>query len=135
MLLLPARSLPLPCPAPSPCPPSHLLRLLLQRLFKNDRGPHGWMAASRYEEIEKDFTATYQEGEAALRTAILINCGAAEDVRALLRLEQRMNVRVVIIDSHRCGLWLMACLLGAEPVAVGGVRSAHPACKSKGCRL
>jgi len=24
-----------------------------QRLFKNDRIPHGWMAVSRYEEIEK----------------------------------------------------------------------------------
>ena len=59
------------------------------------------MAVSRYEEIEADFAATYQEGEAALRTAILINCGAAEDVRELLRLDERPNVRVVIIDSHR----------------------------------
>ena len=85
-------------------PRAHRLLLPLQRLFKNDRVPHGWMAVSRYDEIEKDFTATYQEGQEALRTAILINCGAAEDVRALLRLEQRMNVRVVIIDSHRCGV-------------------------------
>lgn len=61
---------------------------------------------SRYEEIEQDFKRYYQEGETALRTAILINCGAAEDVRALLHLEQRTNVRVVIIDSHR-----QACLL------------------------
>lgn len=146
---------------------------LPQRLFKNDRVPHGWMAVSRYEEIEKvrtaaalclllllalmlpcaatvpplhlcntcgallpdcfapvyraiirrsacgscgpqphcatllpplpqDFKATYQEGEQALRTAILINCGAAEDVRALLNLDERMNVRIIIIDSHRC---------------------------------
>lgn len=57
---------------------------------------------SRYEEIEQDFKQTYQEGEEALRTAILINCGAAEDVRQLLHLEQRSNVRVIIIDSHRC---------------------------------
>jgi cell division control protein 45 len=74
---------------------------ILERLFKNDRIPHGWMAVSRYEEIEKDFKATYQEGEQALRTAILINCGAAEDVRALLNLDERMNVRIIIIDSHR----------------------------------
>ncbi|PSC71473.1 cell division control 45-like protein [Micractinium conductrix] len=74
---------------------------ILERLFKNDRIPHGWMAVSRYEEIEQDFKQTYQEGEEALRTAILINCGAAEDVRQLLHLEQRSNVRVIIIDSHR----------------------------------
>jgi hypothetical protein len=36
-----------------------------------------------------------------MRTAILINCGAAEDVRSLLGLYDRPNVRVVIIDSHR----------------------------------
>lgn len=36
-----------------------------------------------------------------MRTAILINCGAAEDVRALLDLHDRPNVRVVILDSHR----------------------------------
>lgn len=36
-----------------------------------------------------------------MRTAILINCGAAEDVRALLGLHDRPNVRVVILDSHR----------------------------------
>ena len=59
------------------------------------------MAVSRYEEIEADFQQSYREGETSLRTAILINCGAAEDVRALLHLEQRMNVRVVIVDSHR----------------------------------
>jgi len=90
------------------------LAVCLQRLFKNDRVPHGWMAVSRYEEIERDFKATYQEGEDALRTAILINCGAAEDVRELLHLEQRMNVRVVIIDSHRwagrMGRWVRRCV-------------------------
>jgi hypothetical protein len=37
----------------------------------------------------------------AMRTAILINCGAAEDVRQLLELDRRPNVRIVIIDSHR----------------------------------
>lgn len=74
---------------------------ILERLLKNDRVPHGWMAVSRYEEIERDFKQYYQEGEQALRTAILVNCGAAEDVRELLHLGQRMNVRVVIIDSHR----------------------------------
>ena len=37
----------------------------------------------------------------AMRTAILLNCGAAEDVRALLELESRPNVRVIIVDSHR----------------------------------
>lgn len=94
-------------PAALPCP--------LQRLFKNDRIPHGWMAVSRYEEIERDFMSTYQEGEAALRTAILINCGAAEDVRELLKLEDRMNVRVVIIDSHRCVLCVCVfCAVGAD---------------------
>ena len=36
-----------------------------------------------------------------VRTAILINCGAAEDVRSLLGLLDRPNVRVVIVDSHR----------------------------------
>ncbi len=75
---------------------------ILQGLFKIDRIPHGWMAVSRYDEIEEDFKKYYAEGEQALRTAILINCGAAEDVRALLHLEQRENVRVVIIDAHRC---------------------------------
>ena len=95
-----------PPPPPLPCP----LPLLLQRLFKNDRIPHGWMAVSRYEEIEADFQQSYQEGETALRTAILINCGAAEDVRALLHLEQRMNVRVVIVDSHR-RVALLPCAL------------------------
>lgn len=37
----------------------------------------------------------------AMRTAILLNCGAAEDVRQLLELDQRPNVRVIIVDSHR----------------------------------
>lgn len=64
--------------------------------------PHGWLPVSRYDEIAADFYQTYQEGETALRTAILINCGAAEDVRQLLELDKRENVRVVIIDSHRC---------------------------------
>lgn len=95
----------------------------LQRLFKNDRVPHGWMAVSRYEEIEADFTATYQEGEAALRTAILINCGAAEDVRQLLKLEDRMNVRLIIIDSHRWEAWVgerNMCSAQATAVAWAG---------------
>ncbi len=43
------------------------------------------------------------QGSTSLRTAILVNCGAAEDVRELLHLEQRANVRVIIVDSHRCG--------------------------------
>lgn len=95
---------PLPAPPLTPLTaraPAAAARPLPQRLFKNDRVPHGWMAVSRYEEIEADFASTYKEGEAALRTAILINCGAAEDVRELLRLEERPNVRVVIVDSHR----------------------------------
>ncbi|KAI3436794.1 hypothetical protein D9Q98_006205 [Chlorella vulgaris] len=74
---------------------------ILERLFKNERIPHGWKAVSRYEEIEEDFVMNYPAGEVALRTAILINCGAAEDIRAQLQLDQRPNVRVVIIDSHR----------------------------------
>jgi hypothetical protein len=106
------------CPVATSPPPTHPVLLPLQRLFKNDRVPHGWMAVSRYEEIEKDFTATYQEGEDALRTAFLINCGAAEDVRALLRLEQRMNVRVVIVDSHRCGVLGRCWVLGPAEVWV-----------------
>lgn len=167
----------LPLAAAPATPLTAALLAMLQRLFKNDRIPHGWMAVSRYEEIEKvgadaicccccragdcccssllhlrccvahasvvdyiqclvaiccccccfvpseaclcslglsiscccdmllpqDFKATYQEGEQALRTAILINCGAAEDVRALLNLDERMNVRIIIIDSHRWG--------------------------------
>lgn len=74
---------------------------ILERLFKNERIPHGWMAVSRYEEIEADFKKYYEEGSTSLRTAILINCGAAEDVRELLHLESRTNVRVIIVDSHR----------------------------------
>ncbi|EFN58772.1 hypothetical protein CHLNCDRAFT_50260 [Chlorella variabilis] len=74
---------------------------ILEGIFKCDRVTHGWMAVSRYDEIEEDFKRYYTEGESALRTTILINCGAAEDVRALLHLDQRENVRVVIIDSHR----------------------------------
>lgn len=131
----------------------------MQRLFKNERIPHGWMAVSRYEEIEADFKKYYEEvrrlrgtaassvsggnqwwpagircvfaprcatsistlmrlqGSTSLRTAILINCGAAEDVRELLHLESRTNVRVIIVDSHRCGpapctAALKACFAG-----------------------
>lgn len=96
--------MPLACQLLTHLPHGHTLLLFhwpVQRLFKNDRVPHGWMAVSRYEEIEADFKQYYQEGESSLRTAILINCGAAEDVRELLHLDQRANVRVVIIDSHR----------------------------------
>uniref|UniRef100_A0A1D2AER3 Cell division control protein 45-like protein n=1 Tax=Auxenochlorella protothecoides TaxID=3075 RepID=A0A1D2AER3_AUXPR len=74
---------------------------ILERLFKNDMIPHGWLPVSRYKEIEEDFDACYQPDEEAMRTAILINCGAAEDVRSFLNLQNRPNVRVVIVDSHR----------------------------------
>lgn len=98
--------------SPPPPPP--------QRLLKNDRIPHGWVSVCRYEEIEADFKQTYPEGETALRTAFLINCGAAEDVRQLLHLDQRPNVRVVIIDAHRCagGRQLRVDALAARPAAM-----------------
>ena len=51
--------------------------------------------------VQADFKRHYREGENALRTVVLINCGAAEDVRALLDLYDRPNVRIVIVDSHR----------------------------------
>ena len=162
----------------------------LQRLFQNDRVPHGSLAVTRYDEITTDFFRYYKSDEKvsacrrpmfgsscpiislkacwpnhpqtssrwqavrslwtweaylqtnaanlateaecravrqlwlrpnviaqlfhkhatgqalhphlqAMRTAVLINCGAAEDVRQLLELEQRPYVRVVIVDSHR----------------------------------
>ncbi|KDD77107.1 hypothetical protein H632_c18p4, partial [Helicosporidium sp. ATCC 50920] len=74
---------------------------ILERLFKNDMISHGWLPVQRYTEIESDFAASYGGGEGAMRTAILINCGAAEDVGELLGLAQRPNVRVVVIDAHR----------------------------------
>ncbi|GAB4814948.1 hypothetical protein N2152v2_001994 [Parachlorella kessleri] len=74
---------------------------ILERLFMNDRVPHGSLAVTRYDEISADFFRYYKPEETAMRTAVLINCGAAEDVRQLLELDQRPNVRVVIVDSHR----------------------------------
>ncbi len=46
------------CSWPQLCRAPHLPKCcpacsMPQRLFKNDRIPHGWMAVSRYEEIEK----------------------------------------------------------------------------------
>lgn len=74
---------------------------VLESLFKNDLIAHGWMPVSRYQEVADDFNKYFEEGSRAMRTAILINCGAAEDVRGLLNLYDRPNVRVVIVDSHR----------------------------------
>lgn len=74
---------------------------ILERLLRHDMIPHGWLAVSRYQEVIDDFNKYYEEGDDNMRTAILINCGAAEDVRSLLNLYERANVRVVIIDSHR----------------------------------
>lgn len=38
-----------------------MLLACLQRLLKNERVPHGWMAVTRYEEIEADFKKYYEE--------------------------------------------------------------------------
>lgn len=73
----------------------------LQNLLQNDLIPHGWLAVSRYEEIIEDFRATYDEEDSVTRYVLLINCGASEDISALLELIQRPHVCVVIIDSHR----------------------------------
>lgn len=99
----------------------------LQGIFKCDRVTHGWMAVSRYDEIEEDFKRYYTEGESALRTTILINCGAAEDVRALLHLDQRENVRVVIIDSHRCAPGACGWAAGMEGGLARGELPPRPA--------
>lgn len=63
--------------------------------------PHGWTAVSRYGEIADDFMSSYDEGDELMRFVILINCGASEDMRSLLGLNERPNVCLVIIDSHR----------------------------------
>ena len=36
-----------------------------------------------------------------LRTIFLVNCGATEDVRKLCDLEDNLNIRIIVIDSHR----------------------------------
>lgn len=73
----------------------------VQALLQNDLIPHGWTAVSRYQEVIDDFLASYDEADPVTRFVILLNCGASEDVTALLALESRPSVCVIIFDSHR----------------------------------
>lgn len=75
--------------------------LIPQTLLKNDLVPHGWTAVSRYQEVIDDFLQTYDEDDPVMRYVVLINCGAMEDIAALLQLANRPHVCVVILDSHR----------------------------------
>jgi cell division control protein 45 len=74
---------------------------ILESLLRNDLVPYGWTAVSRYQEVIDDFAATYEEGDDVTRFVILINCGASEDVAALLGLGARPHVCVVVVDAHR----------------------------------
>lgn len=56
---------------------------------------------SRYQEVIDDFLASYDEDDPVTRFVILLNCGASEDVAALLALESRPSVCVIVFDSHR----------------------------------
>jgi cell division control protein 45 len=56
---------------------------------------------SRYQEVIDDFVSAYDEDDPVTRFVILINCGASEDVGALLGLAARPHVCVVVLDSHR----------------------------------
>jgi cell division control protein 45 len=56
---------------------------------------------SRYQEVIDDFLSTYEEDDDVTRFVVLLNCGASEDVRALLGLDARPHVCVVVVDSHR----------------------------------